>query len=56
MARILKKEANIDISYYEKLAEDAKEAISKYGDFERFTADAPYIPDNFPPDDDDLPF
>lgn len=59
MVRILGKEADIDISYYERLASDAKEAISKHGDFERFVSDEPYISDaqdDFPPDDDDLPF
>lgn len=56
MVRILGKEADIDISYYENLAEEARKAVSKYGDFERFVSDAPYIPYDFPPDDDDLPF
>ena len=56
--KILGKEDFIDKSYYNKLVDDAVEAISQYGDFERFVADEPYIvldiPD-FPPDDD-LPY
>lgn len=36
----------IDTSYYRKLVDDAVEAISKYGDFEWFVSDDPYIPDN----------
>ena len=53
--RSLGMEGDTDISYYERLAEEAKAAVSKYGDFDAFVSDAPYIPD-FPPDDDDLPF
>ena len=33
----------IDESYYRKLADDAIESISKYGDFEWFISDDPYI-------------
>lgn len=55
MVRILGKEADIDISYYENLAEEARKAVSKYVDFDAFVSDTIYIPD-FPPDDDDLPF
>jgi len=29
-------EDKIDIGYYEEMAEEAKEAISKFGDFETF--------------------
>ena len=36
-------EANIDESYYRKLVDDAVEAISKYGDFEWFVSDDPYV-------------
>lgn len=36
------READIDTSYHEKLAEDAMAAISKYGDFEIFVTDDPY--------------
>lgn len=31
--------ANIDYSYFEKLCDDAKDAINKYGDFNRFVGD-----------------
>lgn len=44
MVRELGKEADIDRSYYDKLVDDAIEAISKYGDFEWFVSDDP-IPD-----------
>ena len=33
---------DIDISYYEKLVSDAKETISKYGDYEWFVSNDPY--------------
>ena len=33
----------IDRSYYDKLVDDAVEAISQYGDFEWFVSDDPYI-------------
>lgn len=55
----------IDISYYRKLADDAVETISKYGDFEWFVSDDPYnspvksVYDfmNIPEDaDDEFPF
>jgi len=45
-------EDDIDISYYEKLACEARDAISRYGDFEWFTGDDSA---DFPPDDE-LPF
>ena len=38
MVRVLGKEADIDRSYYRKLADDAVQTISQYGDFEGFTA------------------
>lgn len=59
--RTLGKEDDIDRSYYKRLVDDAVEAISQYGDFERFVADEPYIveeepktiiSEDFPPDDD----
>lgn len=58
----LGKTDDIDKSYYRKLADDAVEAISQYGDFERFVADEPYITEEptpvpeLPPEDDDLPW
>lgn len=42
----------IDMRYYHKLVDDAVEAISKHGDFERFVSDDPYIPE---PKEDPLP-
>lgn len=39
MVRELGKEKDIDRSYYDKLVDDAIETISKYGDFEMFSAD-----------------
>lgn len=53
--KLLGKEDDIDKSYYRKLVDDAVEAISQYGDFERFVADEPYGPIagiDFPPDED----
>lgn len=55
--KLLGKENDIDKSYYRKLVDDAVEAISQYGDFERFVADEPYISTgiagiDFPPDED----
>ena len=38
------KEDSIDRSSYDKLVDDAVETISKYGDFEWFVSDDPYIP------------
>lgn len=61
-------QSNIDVidrSYYDTLVNDAVDAIAKYGDFEWFVSDDPYIskkvpmPDfmNIPEDaDDELPF
>ena len=58
MVRAAGREADVDISYYEKLAENAKAAIMKYaendGNFEWFINSDTY--ENWPPDDDDLPF
>lgn len=55
----------IDRSFYDKLVDDAVESVSKYGDFEWFVSDDPYIspprPEDFmniPEDceDEELPF
>lgn len=57
--KLLNKEKDIDYSYHNKLVDDAVETISKYGDFERFVSDEPYLgilSTDFPPDDDDLPW
>lgn len=47
MVKELGKEADIDRSYYRRLADDAVESISQYGDFEQFVSDEPV--DNTPP-------
>lgn len=39
MVKTLGKEEDIDRSYYDRLADEAVEAIAKYGDFEWFVAD-----------------
>ena len=42
--RSLNNQGDIDHSFYHKLIDDAVEEISKYGDFEWFVSDDPYIP------------
>lgn len=64
MVRELSKENFIDRSYYDKLVDEAVEAISKYGDFEWFVSEDPYIPKpnieefmNIPEDsEEEIPF
>lgn len=53
LVRELGKEDSIDRSYYDKLADDAIDAISQYGDFYRFVADdsAKDTPPWFNPDE-----
>ena len=53
MVRTLNKQKDIDRSYYDNLVDDAVETISKYGDFEWFASDDPYICDkeNWPPEE-----
>lgn len=41
------KEDIIDISYYDSLVTDAIDTISKFGDYEWFVSDDPYIPPSF---------
>lgn len=41
LVKTLGKEADIDKSYYTKLVDDARDAISQYGDFEQFVSDDP---------------
>ena len=41
IVKTLEKEADIDRSYYDRLVNDAVEAISEYGDFELFISDDP---------------
>ena len=47
MVKTLGKEKDIDRSYYNKLVDDAANAISQYGDFEQFVSDDP-VPDVAP--------
>ena len=46
VVKTLGKEADIDRSYYQKMVDDAVDAISQYGDFEWFVSDDPYAPAN----------
>jgi hypothetical protein len=43
MVKELNKADDIDKSYHNKLVDDAKESIEKFGDFEWFVSDDPYI-------------
>ena len=61
MVKMLGKEKDIDLSYYNKMVDDAVATISKYGDFEWFVSNDPYVkpfpghddlPPWFGPDDD----
>lgn len=57
-SELLRADANrscIDESYYRKLADEAVEAISEYGDFEWFVSDAPYITEKKSPDFMNIP-
>jgi hypothetical protein len=45
MVRQLGKEDDIDLSYYNRLVDDAVQAISQYGDFEWFTSEDMYVDD-----------
>ena len=57
---ILEKQDDIDRSYFDALANDAVDTINKYGDFEWFISDDPYIPAiiDYPPWEEpvELPF
>lgn len=59
MVKTLKKEQDIDRSYYDKLVNEAVETISKFGDFEQFVSDDP-VPEVGPwfkaDDPNDLPW
>lgn len=50
MVKSLNKQSDIDMSYFDNMANEAIEAISKYGDYEWFSSDDPYIKE-----DDDIP-
>ena len=64
MVRELGKENDIDKGYYDDLVNEAVGTISKYGDFEWFVSDDPYVPKpkmedfmNIPEgEDEELPF
>ena len=60
MVKALNKEDCIDKSYYEKMCDEARTDISKFGDFEWFVSDDPYIlpsyDENGAPIYDDVPF
>lgn len=47
--KTLHKEKDIDKSYYRKMVDDARDAISAYGDFDAFVSDTPW--DDIPPFD-----
>ena len=51
--KLLEKQNDIDRSYYDKLVDAAVETIDKYGDFEWFASDDPYIGDkvDWPPEE-----
>lgn len=52
MVKELKKENDIDRSYYNKLIDDAIDTMSKYGDFEMFVSEDEYVyDDDVPPFD-----
>ena len=46
MVKQLDKQGDIDRSYYHNMVDEAVKSLSSYGDFERFTADEPYVSDN----------
>ena len=49
VVKTLGKENDIDRSYYDKLANDAVDAVAKYGDFEWFVSDDPPLELDTPP-------
>lgn len=42
MVKELSKESDIDYGFYDKLVDDAKDTIGKYGDFEWFVSEDRY--------------
>ena len=46
---------SVDMRYYNKLVDDAVDAINKYGDFERFVSGDPYITEPKMPDFMNIP-
>ena len=53
MVKTLEKTDDINREYYDKMVDDAVDTISKYGDFEWFVSNDPYIPKE---EDDEPPF
>ena len=53
MVETLGKEGDIDLSYYNGLVDAAIDTLNKYGDFDYFVSDAPYITH---PMEEDLPW
>ena len=53
MVKELGKEGDIDLSYYNKLVDDAVDAVSEYGDFEMFASEDTYIVMDRPPWEED---
>lgn len=51
MVRVLEKQDDIDRRYYESMVNDAVDTISKYGDFEWFVSDDPYVGPWFAPEE-----
>jgi hypothetical protein len=49
LVKTLRKEKDIDRSYYDKLVDEAYDEISKYGDVSWFVSDDPYIGPQCPP-------
>lgn len=56
MVSLLDKEADIDRSYYDKLVDDAVDAIAEHGDFEWFVSDDPYVGPEYKFEDDNPPW
>ena len=57
MVKTLKKEKDIDRSYYDRLVDEAVKTISEYGDFEWFVSDEPNVAPWFKEEDpNDLPW
>lgn len=55
MVKELEKQPDIDEQYYISMVDDAVAAISKYGDFERFVSDEPYVKERTQPDFMEIP-
>lgn len=49
MVKLLEKQGDIDRAYYDAFVDAAATDISKFGDFEWFVSDDPYVKDDTPP-------